>query len=84
VTGPDGTDFKFIMQFKGSGGLTAPATPVRPDLQFDLCLVGGLGPHDVLGLCMGFSFEASGVLGSGLPGRLFGGKTQGCLCSLAN
>ena len=63
--------------------LSLPATPVRRDLQLDLCLVGGLGLHDVLGFCMGFSFETSGVLGSGLPGRVFGGETLGCLGGLA-
>jgi hypothetical protein len=32
---------------------------------------------------MGFSFDASGVLGSGLLGRVFGSETLGCLGGLA-
>ena len=55
----------------------------RPDLQFNVCLVGGMGLHGVLGFCTGFSFETCGVLGSGLPGRVFGGETLGCLGDLA-
>jgi hypothetical protein len=53
------------------------------DLRFDFCFVGGLGLHGVLRFCMGVSFEASGVLGPGLPGRVFGGETLGCLGGLA-
>ena len=59
------------------------AAPARRDLQLDLCLVGGLSLHGVLGFCMGFSFETSGVVGSGLPGRVFGGETLGCFGGLA-
>jgi hypothetical protein len=36
----------------------------------------------VLGFCGGFSSEASGVLGSGLPARVFGGQALGCLGGL--
>jgi hypothetical protein len=31
---------------------------------------------------MGFSFQTSGVLGSGFPVSLFRGETLGCLSSL--
>jgi hypothetical protein len=47
------------------------------DLQLNVCLVGGLGLRGVLGFCIGFSFETSGVLGSGLPVRVFGSETLG-------
>lgn len=58
--------------------LSWPATPAQRDLQLDICLVGGFGLHRVLGFCRGFSFEASGVSGSDLPGRVVGGETLGC------
>jgi hypothetical protein len=62
--------------------MSLAATPVR-DLQLDLRLVRGLSVHDVLGFCMGFSFEASRVLGSGLAGRVSGRETLDCLGGLA-
>ena len=58
--------------------LSWPATPAQRDLQLDIFLVGGFGLHRVLGFCRGFSFEASGVSGSDLPGRVVGGETLGC------
>lgn len=63
--------------------MSLAAAPVRRDLQLDLRLVRGLSVHDVIGFCMGFSFEASRVLGSGLAGRVFGSETLGCLGGLA-
>ncbi|MGP0026354.1 MAG: hypothetical protein ACLPKE_23820 [Streptosporangiaceae bacterium] len=40
--------------------------------------------HDVLGFCMGLSFEANDISGSGLAGRVFGSETLGCPPGLAN
>jgi hypothetical protein len=54
----------------------------RRDLRLDLRLVRGLSVHDALGSCMGFAFEASGVPGSGLGGRILGSETPGCLAGL--
>jgi hypothetical protein len=63
--------------------VSLPRNTGRRDLQFKVCLVEGLGLYGVLGFCIGFSFETSGVLGSNLQGRVFGSGTLGCLGSLA-
>src|SRR5271165_5065238 len=62
----------------------SPATSSEQHLQLDLRLVRGLSSHDVLGFCIGLSFEANGVPGSGLAGRVSGNKTLGCPPGLAN
>jgi hypothetical protein len=62
----------------------SPATSSEQHLQLYLRLVRGLSLHDVLGFCMGLSFEANDISGSGLAGRVFGSETLGCPQGLAN